>query len=67
MSVQDIVDCTGHITCGNNKDAKFATDIFFDTMNELDPEKKIVDLNMFDGVSVCRKSQKILKMVYPML
>ena len=26
---------------------------FFYPMNDLDPEKKLVDLHMFDGVSVC--------------
>ena len=26
-----------------------------------------MDLNIFDGSSVCRKAQKILKVVYPML
>ena len=36
-------------------------------MDELDPQKKPVNLHMFDGSSVCRKSQKILKVVYPML
>ena len=36
-------------------------------MNYLDPEKKLVDLHMFDGYSVHRKDQKIFKVVYPML
>ena len=36
-------------------------------MNDLDAEKKLVDLHMFDGASVFRKAQKILKYVYPML
>ena len=39
----------------------FFVDSFFD------PEKELVDLHMFDGVSVCRKAKKILKVVYPML
>ena len=39
----------------------------FDSMNDLDPEKKLVDLHMFDGSSVCRNAKNILKVVYPMM
>ena len=46
------------------KYAKFVVDIFFDTMNYLDPEKKRVDLNMFDGASVCRKAKNIEGCLY---
>ena len=67
VSVQNIVDCTGHITGGNKKDANFFAESFFDLMNDIDPEKKLVDLHIFDGASVCRKAQKILKVVYPIL
>ena len=58
MSVQNIVGCTGHITGGHKKDFKFVEESFFDPMNNLDPEKKLVDLNLFDGASVCIKAQK---------
>ena len=54
VSVQNIVDFTGHITGGHKKDNKFVAESFFYTMNDLDPEKKLVDLHMFDGASVCR-------------
>ena len=57
VSVQNIVDCIGHITGGHKKYAKFVAEGFFDTMDELDTEKKLVDLHMFDGASVCRKAQ----------
>ena len=57
MSVQNIIDCTGHITCGQKKDDKFVAESFFDPINDVDPEKKLVDLHMFDGASVCRKSK----------
>ena len=57
-SVQNIVDCTGHITCGHKKDAKFVAENLFDPMNDLYPENKIVDLDTFDGVSVWRKAKK---------
>ena len=67
MSVQRIVECTGHITGGQNKDVEFVAESFFGLMNDLDPEKKLVNLHMFDGASVCRKSQEILKVVYPIL
>ena len=46
------MDCTGHITGGHNKDAKFVAESFFDPMNELDPDKKPMNLHMFDGASV---------------
>ena len=67
VSVQNIVDCTGHITGGYKKDDKFVADSFFDPINDLDIEKKLVDLHMFDGASVCRKVQNILRVVYPIL
>ena len=58
MLVQINVDFTGQITGGHKKDAKFSAESFFDLMNYFDPEKKLVDLHMFDGTSVCRKDQK---------
>ena len=58
MSVQKFLYCKGHITGAHKKYAKFVADIFFDPMNDFDPEKKLVDLHMFGGAWVCRKSQK---------
>ena len=46
------MDCTGHITGGQKKDSIFVADSFFDPINDLDPEIKLVDLHMFDGASV---------------
>ena len=54
VSVQNIMDCTCHTTGDHNKDANFFADSFFDTMNDLDLENKLVDLHEFDGASVCR-------------
>ena len=31
----------------------------FDPLNDLDPEKKLFDLHIFDGASVCRKAKNI--------
>ena len=67
MSVQIILYCIDHITGVHKKDAKFVAEILFSPMNDLDTEKKIVDLHMVYGASVCRKTQKILKVVYTML
>ena len=67
MSVQNIFDCTGHITGGPKKDANFVAESLFDPTNDLNPEKKLMDLHIFDGVSVCRNPQKILKVVYLMM
>ena len=59
VSVQNIVDCTGHTIGGHNKDANFFAEIFFGTMSDLDPEMKLVDIHTFYGASVCRKSKKV--------
>ena len=67
VSVQNIVECTGHITGGQKKDDKFVAESFFDPMNDLDPEETLMGLTTFDGASVCRKAQTILKVVYPMM
>ena len=67
VSFQNIVVYTGHITGGHKKDDKFVEESFFDPMNDLDSDKKLVDLHMFDGASVCRKVKKRLIVVYPML
>ena len=45
---QKIVDYKGHITGGHKEDAIFFAESFFDPVNDLDPEKKLVDLHMFD-------------------
>ena len=58
MPVKNIVYCTGHIKSGHKKAANLFADSFFDPRNSLDPEKKLANLHMFDGVSVCRKAQK---------
>ena len=67
VSDQNIVECTGNITGVHKKDAKCFAESFFDPMNDLDPDKKLVDLHMFDGSSVCIKAQNILKVFYPMM
>ena len=59
MSVQNILDSIAHITGGHKKFAKFVANSFFDTMDELDTEKVLVDLHMLDGSSVCRKEKNI--------
>ena len=59
MSFQKIVDCTGHITGCHKKNAKLVAEGFFDTMHYLDPEKKLVDLHMFDGANVKRKAKNL--------
>ena len=61
------MDCTGHIKGGHKEYSKFVAESFFDPMNDLDPDKKLVDLHMFHGASVCRKAKIILKVFYPML
>ena len=58
MSVQNIVECTGQITGVHKKDAKCVAGIFFDPMNDLDQEKNLSDLHMFNGASVCIKAKK---------
>ena len=58
MSVQKIVEYTVHIIGGHKEYSKIVVEGFFDPMNDLDPEQKLVDLHMFDGDSVFRKAQK---------
>ena len=53
------MDCKGHITGGHNKDAKSVAESFFDPINDLDTDKRLVDLHMFGGDSVFRKDKKI--------
>ena len=47
VSVQNVVDCTGHITGGHRNYAKLVEESFFDPISDLDPENNILDLNMF--------------------
>ena len=58
VSVQNILYCIDHITGGHQKYANFFVESFFDITNDLDPDKKHVDLHMFDGARVCRMSKK---------
>ena len=53
------MNSTVHTTGGHKKDANCIVEIFFDSMNELKPEKKLVDLHMFDRSSVYRNAKKI--------
>ena len=53
------MECTCHITGGHKKDDICFAESFFDPINDLDPEKKIVDLHMFNVDSVCRKAIKV--------
>ena len=62
VSSQNIVDCIGHITFGHKKDNIFFAEGFFYPTNDLDPEKKLLDLHMFDGANVWRKAQKYLRL-----
>ena len=66
-SVQKIVDCTVHITGVQKKYAKVVVGSFFGPMNDLYPDKKLVELHMFDGSSVCKKAKKIFNVVYLLL
>ena len=65
---QSKIFCTLHVTSQvvTRRVLVFAESLF-DPMNDLDPEKKRVDLHMFDGYSVCRKTQNILKVLYLMM
>ena len=66
VSVKIILECTGHITGGHKKDAKFVAEIFFDPMNDLDPEKTC-EPTYIRWSQCVQKVWKILKVVYPML
>ena len=44
---------------------QFFAEVFFDPMNEHDPEEKLMELHIFDWVSVCIKAQKYLRLSIP--
>ena len=52
VSVQNILYYTDNITGVLKKDAKTFVEGFFDPLDDLDTEKKLLDLNMFDGASL---------------
>ena len=58
MSVENILECKGHITGVHKRDTKFVADIFFDSINDINPEKKLVYLHMFNAANVYRKAKK---------
>ena len=67
VAVLEIVDCQGHLSCGNKKDATFICNLFLYHMREIDPGKKLTDIVMFDGASNVQLGGKLLKMHYPKL
>ena len=64
VPVQKIVDCKVYTKGGHKKDVNCFLESFFDSMNDLDPEKKLLDLHIFDGESVCRKAKNIEGCLY---
>ena len=67
VTVLEIVDCQGHLADGNKRYGNFICNQFLNHMKEIDPEKKLSDIVMFDGASNVQLSGRILKVNYPKL
>ena len=51
VAVLEIVDCQGHLSLGNKKDATFICNLFMKHLKAIDPWKVLTDVIMFDGAS----------------
>ena len=61
----DIVDCTAHMAEGGKKDASFIAECVVPHLERLDPDKRLVDLLIYDGAKNVQKSGHITEGDYP--
>ena len=64
-AVLEIVNCTSHLQTGGKKDASYIAGLFLPHLNDLDPQKSLVDLLYFDGASNVQKAGSIIGAIYP--
>jgi hypothetical protein len=64
-AVLEIVNCSSHLQNGGKKDASYIAGLFNPHLDDLDPNKTLVDLLYFDGASNVQKAGSILGAVYP--
>ena len=65
VSVRKITDCSDWVSKGLKKDGTFVANEMKEVILELDSEKKLVDVCIMDGASVCKLAQSILKTEFP--
>ena len=63
--VLEIHDCHAHMASGGRKDAPYISSIFFDHLEELDPNKNLTDVLFFDGAKNVQKAGEIIEAKYP--
>jgi len=61
----DIVDCSQHMSDGGKKDAWYIAKKFLPVMKEIDPNKELIDLVVFDGAANIQKAAQLLEEHYP--
>ena len=62
-AVLDIIDCTGHMAEGGEKDATYVAEQMRTKINEISPENVV--LFAFDGASNVQKAGQMLELWYP--
>ena len=67
VSVLEIVDCQGHLSQGNKKDATFICNRLLKHLKSIDPKNNLTDVIMFDGASNVQLGGKRSKVHYPNL
>ena len=57
----DIVDCSQHMSEGGKKDAWYIAKKILPVMREIDPNKELIDLVVFDGAANIQKAEQLLE------
>ncbi|KAL7503401.1 hypothetical protein ACHAXN_001196, partial [Cyclotella atomus] len=63
--VLDVFDCSEHAAAGKKKDAAFILRTMLPKMEEIDPQKKYIDLITFDGAGNVQNAAKLLAIHFP--
>ena len=63
--VLDVVDCTDHCPKGKKKDAHFIAQTALKCMKQVDREKELFDLVIFDGASNMQKGAELIAQHFP--
>jgi hypothetical protein len=56
----DVFDCSQHAADGGKKDAKYIMKIMIPKMEEIDPDRNLIDLVTFDGAGNVQNAAKLL-------
>ena len=63
--VLDVVDCSSHCSKGKKKDAHFIAQTALKCMKQVDREKELFDLVIFDGASNMQKGAELIAQHFP--